>query len=69
MNHNNSKMVWWMMVVCLIIPLVITLFLKNGISWFPIAFLVVCVGSHILMMAMGHKHSDDKNDTDVNKPG
>lgn len=68
MHHDNSKMIWWMMVICLIVPVVITLFLRNGFSLFPIAFLVACVGSHVLMMFMGHKHMGKNNDSEIDKP-
>lgn len=72
MNHTNhdSKMMWWMLAGCLLLPLGFLFFgnragdLPSKWIWFSI--IGVFMLAHIFMMLRGHSHDDsgeDKNST------
>lgn len=65
MHNHNSKMMWFMMAGCILLPVLFLLFFGRGQSsfdWLWLGFLAVCVGGHAFMMR-GHKHNDrDKLD-------
>ncbi len=62
-NTHNSKMMWWMMAGCLVLPIAI-LFLSGkslgSSGWLLFGFLIVCVGGHALMMR-GMHNKDESN--------
>ncbi len=64
-NTHNSKMMWWMMAGCLLLPVAILLLSGRSFgssSWLLFGFLIVCVGGHALMMKGMHA-KDESNDS------
>lgn len=59
-NHSNSRMMWMMVLGCLL-PLALIFILGGtglGKNWVWLLALVLMFGMHAMMMS-GHKHSDE----------
>ena len=70
-NHNDgqghdSKMMWLMMLPCLLLPVAFVVFSGRGLgsilgNWQWIASIAVIIGIHIIMMKFMHEHKADES--------
>ena len=70
MNHNanhegHGKMMWLMMLMCLIPGLFVLLSGSKINKWYIVLFLAVCVGGHFLVMKFwGHSKNEENEKKD-----
>lgn len=72
-SNHDSKMMWWMMAGCVLLPILLLLFGGRintggeGRSWPWLIFVILFIAMHVGMMFGHGKHGSDQKDGERSK--